>query len=143
MVKSSLQVIIPVGIGAVLGIVILSNVLKILLHRFHRATVGVLLGVLLGSVIGLWPFTQSVGAKALEARTFEEVKSYAEKWQLPGLESLGNREALVEHIMDRTIWDQRRTPAISGREAGLALLMVLLGFGMTFALSRTGGVGNE
>ncbi len=135
--KASLRVVIPVGIGAVLGIVLLSNLLKILLHRFHRPTVGVLLGVLLGSVVGLWPFTQSVGEKALEARSFEEVRSYARKWHLPGVEVIDDQAELIEHITDRTVWSKRTAPPITGGGAGTTVVMVLVGFTATCVLSRT------
>ena len=50
------QVILPVGLGVVIGIVAVSNLLKFLLQRFEKATLGVLLGLLLGAVVGLWPF---------------------------------------------------------------------------------------
>lgn len=56
---ASMAIIIPVGFGVVLGIGLLSNVLKLLLHRFERGTHCVLLGLLLGSVLGLWPFQES------------------------------------------------------------------------------------
>ena len=46
----------PIGVGVLLGIGGLTNVLKALLHRYHDATMGVLLGLLIGSVVGLWPF---------------------------------------------------------------------------------------
>lgn len=51
-----LGVLVPTAIGAVLSLVLLSNLLKWLLRRHERVTVGVLLGILLGSVIGIWPF---------------------------------------------------------------------------------------
>jgi putative membrane protein len=54
--RASIAILIPVGIGVVLGIGLLSNVLKLLLHRFERPTHCVLLGLLVGSVLGLWPF---------------------------------------------------------------------------------------
>ncbi|MEX1024752.1 MAG: DUF368 domain-containing protein [Planctomycetota bacterium] len=50
----------PVGVGAVLGIAVLSNVLKTVLVRFPATSHGVLLGLLLGSVAGLWPFQEAV-----------------------------------------------------------------------------------
>jgi putative membrane protein len=56
----ALGVVLPVGIGVVVGIVAVSNVLKVLLARFEKATLGVLLGLLLGAVVGLWPFQQGV-----------------------------------------------------------------------------------
>jgi len=51
-----LRVIIPTAIGAVISLVFLSNLLKWMLHRHEKVTLGLLLGILLGSVIGIWPF---------------------------------------------------------------------------------------
>ncbi len=137
--RDALRVVVPVGVGAVLGIVALSNLLKILLHRYHRATIGVLLGILLGSVMGLWPFTQSVGAKALAARSIEDVRAYAHKWGLPGVDEIDDKQALIAHITDPAVWSQRSDPAIDGRQVRLALGMLVAGFGVTWALSRLGG----
>ncbi|MBX2850854.1 MAG: DUF368 domain-containing protein [Phycisphaeraceae bacterium] len=53
-------VVLPVGVGAVVGVVAVSNLLRWLLHRYEKATLGVLLGLLVGAVVGLWPFQQSV-----------------------------------------------------------------------------------
>ena len=138
LLKVSLSVVVPVGAGALLGIVILSNILKLLLRRFHRPTVGVLLGVLLGSVIGLWPFTQSVGQKALEARSFEELLSYAQARGVPGAADIDDKAELIARTTDPAAWVRRTEPAISARAAGTALVMVLVGFAGTFVLSRTG-----
>lgn len=51
-----LTAILPIGAGIVLGIAGLTNFLKMLLQRFHQPTLGMLLGLLLGSVVGLYPF---------------------------------------------------------------------------------------
>lgn len=51
-----LAVLVPVGIGAVLGVALLSNVLKLALARAPKPSHAVLLGLLCGSVLGLWPF---------------------------------------------------------------------------------------
>jgi putative membrane protein len=60
LILEPLHVLVPVGIGVLLGIVAVSNLVKMLLRRFERPTLGVLLGLLLGAVIGLWPFQQAV-----------------------------------------------------------------------------------
>jgi putative membrane protein len=60
LVMESMTVIVPVGIGVLVGVVGVSNLLKWLLERFEKATLGALLGLLLGAVIGLWPFQQPV-----------------------------------------------------------------------------------
>lgn len=52
----SLGVIIPVGVGAAVGIGLLANGLRWFLHRFERPSHAFLLGLLVGSVLGLWPF---------------------------------------------------------------------------------------
>ena len=60
LMEPALQVVLPVGIGVVVGVVAVSNVLRVLLHRYEKPTLGVLLGLLLGAVVGLWPFQQGV-----------------------------------------------------------------------------------
>ncbi len=54
----TLKVIVPVGVGVIVGVVGVSNVVKLCLDRFPRATLGFLLGLLLGAVVGLWPFQE-------------------------------------------------------------------------------------
>ena len=56
-------IIVPVGIGAVLGIALLSNVLRLFLDRKPQVSHGMLLGLLLGSILGLWPFQNPVHAE--------------------------------------------------------------------------------
>jgi putative membrane protein len=53
---ASLHVLLPVAVGVGLGVVCVSNLVKLLLARDRRTTLGFLLGLLLGSVVGLWPF---------------------------------------------------------------------------------------
>jgi hypothetical protein len=59
-VTGSIGVILPVGVGAALGIGLLSNVLKAMLARWSRPSHGLLLGLLVGAVLGLWPFQEAV-----------------------------------------------------------------------------------
>ena len=54
----AISVLLPVGIGVVLGIVLVGNLLKWLFSNFQTATLGVLLGLLIGSTVGLFPFQQ-------------------------------------------------------------------------------------
>lgn len=52
----SVTILVPIGIGVIAGIAGLTNALKALLRRYHHPTIGVLTGLLLGSVVGLYPF---------------------------------------------------------------------------------------
>jgi len=55
-----MTVVIPVGIGVAIGVVGISNLVRWTLRRFEKATLGLLLGLLFGSVVGIWPFQQAV-----------------------------------------------------------------------------------
>lgn len=63
LVDLGLKVILPVGLGVLVGVIGVSNLLRWLLHRYEKATLGVLLGLLVGAVVGLWPFQQSIEPK--------------------------------------------------------------------------------
>jgi len=54
------SVLLPVGIGVAIGIAGVSNLVRWALERHGKATLGVLLGLLLGSVLGIWPFQEAV-----------------------------------------------------------------------------------
>lgn len=54
--RSCAAVVVPIVLGAGVGIGLLSNVLKWVLERHSRVSHGVLLGLLCGSVFGLFPF---------------------------------------------------------------------------------------
>lgn len=53
---ASIVIIVAVGVGVVVGVGLLSNGLRWLLARHTRVSHAVLLGLLVGSVLGLWPF---------------------------------------------------------------------------------------
>ena len=52
--------LVAIGVGVVLGVVVVSNLIRWLLKRYREATLGALLGLLLGAVAGLWPFQMPV-----------------------------------------------------------------------------------
>jgi putative membrane protein len=123
-ILASMNVVIPVGIGVVIGIVGVSNALRWLLARYEKATLGVLLGLLLGAVVGLYPFQKAVapetgfmdhGIVVPEA----ELKTIAvEDWPL-----------------------QRFNP--SAGEVAQTGGAIALGILLTWAVSRVGGAGKE
>ncbi len=54
--KTAMAILVPVGIAAVLSLVVLSNALKWCLAHHPRIMGGGLLGVLWGSTLAIWPF---------------------------------------------------------------------------------------
>ncbi len=52
----ALGVYVPVGVGVLVGVVGVSNLVRILMKRAPAPTFGSLLGLVAGAVLGLWPF---------------------------------------------------------------------------------------
>jgi putative membrane protein len=120
LVQSSLVVLVPVGIGVAVGIVGVSNLVRWLLDRFEKPTLGALLGLLLGSVVGLYPFQEPVAPQAGHVHrgqvlTADEVALLAPKY-----------------------WPLERFTPGAGQAAG-AIALVLAGFAATWLVDRIGG----
>ncbi|MHC4224829.1 MAG: DUF368 domain-containing protein [Planctomycetota bacterium] len=63
----SMHVVVPVAIGVLVGVVGVSNLVRWALKRHEKATLGVLLGLLFGSVLGIWPFQEPAETGASRA----------------------------------------------------------------------------
>ena len=117
LVQEALFVVVPVGIGVVAGVVGVSNLVRWLLKSYRIATLGALMGLVLGAIIGLWPFQAGVAPQVgdiVKGRvvTHESLSGIdAEDWP-------------VAHFSP------------SGAQLGLALLLVLAGLGATLGLDR-------
>lgn len=98
-------VVVPVGLGVVVGVAAVSNVLKWLLARYEQQTLGVLLGLLVGAVVGLWPFQHGekpqvgdvVKGRVLTEQTLSELapKDYPTAYFDPDAGQLGGAFGLV------------------------------------------------
>ncbi len=117
LVHEALWVVIPVGFGVVAGIVGVSNLIRWLLEHYRTATLGALMGLVLGALIGLWPFQASVSPQLGERI----------RGQVVTLETLSQIE--VED------WPVRLFPPSAG-QLGLALGLIALGAGTTLGLDR-------
>jgi len=120
LVLESMHVVIPVGIGVVIGVVAVSNLIEWLLKRFEKATLGVLFGLLIGAVVGLWPFQEGVQPEigsTLKGRVVTE-------------------ERLAEIEPDD--WPVKRFSP-GGGQVGGAIALILLGFGATMIIDHIGG----
>ena len=120
----AMHVFVPVGIGVVAGIVLISNLVKILLAKYEKATLGTLLGLLLGAVLGLWPFQQGI-APALGA-------------VIKGREMTA---ALIARLDPKDYPLEFYSP--SGGQIAGAIGLVLLGFAITQAVAWVGHTKEE
>ena len=113
----ALFVVVPVGLGVVVGVVGVSNLVRWLLGHRRTATLGVLMGLVLGAVVGLWPFQAGVQphigdvvkGQIVTADTFAKID--AEDWPVQSF-------------------------APSGGQIGMALLLIGVGLGVTLGLDR-------
>ena len=111
-------------IGVVVGIVGVSNLLKWLLDRFAKPTLGALLGLLLGAVVGLWHFQNPVPPQ-------------------PG-DRIGGQVVTAEELGAIEVDDWRVeifTPAAG--QVGGSLALVALGLGATLLVARFGDSAKE
>ncbi len=123
LVVSALWIVVPVGIGVVIGVVGVSNLLRWLMDRYEAATLGALLGLLVGAIVGLYPFQAPVPPE-------------------PGFMHRGRvleAHELAEVEMDD--WPDAYFTPTAG-EVGASAGLILLGLGATLAIARLGG-GND
>jgi putative membrane protein len=128
-----LRVMLPVGLGVVIGVVAVSNVLKLLLDRAPRPTLGFLLGLLLGAVVGLYPFVQAVPPEHGDTVKGRTVRVQADGFIL--LES--PVEGLDAEPLDKDDWPTATfTPGVATVAAAMGLIAI--GFGVTLGVDRLG-----
>ncbi len=110
---------IPVGLGVVFGIVGVSNAMRLLLDRFPKPTLGALIGLLLGAVVGLWPFA-----------VYEKPE--------PGFVHKGT--ALTAEEIDTLAMEDypTRLVAPSPAQGAGAVGLVVVGIGITLLVDRVG-----
>ena len=112
--SEALFVLVPVGVGAVAGIGLLANLLRALLARQPAPTHAALLGLLLGSILGLWPYQEAVHPdlvdrdrrKAVEALIAGEDELAVEE-QFAVTFDEGQAAALVERYAGKTAGELR------------------------------------
>jgi putative membrane protein len=145
----SLGVVLPVAVGAVLGVALLANLLQVLLARWSAPSHAFLLGLLLGSVVGLWPFQQPLHpdmaqknlrkatVALLEGETHEAVRaSHGAELDDARLDQLASRWAGSSPADLKRAGDalERFTP--TGTQVGGSIGLLLLGFLMTRLLGK-------
>lgn len=59
----ALPVLIPVGVGAVVGLIVLSRFLNWLFKNYHDQAVGLITGFVLGSLVVIWPWKDEIPKK--------------------------------------------------------------------------------
>lgn len=117
LVQEALCVVVPVGLGVVVGVVGVSNLVRWLLEHHRTATLGALMGLVLGAGVGLWPF--QAGAP-------------------PQIGDLVQGQVVTPETLPRIAaedWPMQFFSP-SGGQIGAALGLIVIGVGATLGLDR-------
>ncbi len=74
------------GSGALIGLILFSNLLSWLLKNYHDATIAVLVGFMIGSLNKIWPWKETLKTIIVDG----EVKPLIEKNIVPSLGEAGD-----------------------------------------------------
>lgn len=119
-IDPAVSVLLPVAIGVVAGVALIGNLLQWLLQRYRHATLGALLGLLVGSTVSLYPFQEGVAPRAGDFI----------KGQIVTAESLVD----IDKEDWLTTYFQPQPSQIGG-----SLLLIGIGFGLTMGIAKIGG----
>ncbi|XAL99069.1 DUF368 domain-containing protein [Phycisphaeraceae bacterium D3-23] len=136
-----MAVVLPVGLGVLVGVVGVSNLLRWLLQHYEKATLGVLLGLLVGAVVGLWPFQQTatpVEGQLVKGQAVMRVED----------DSVGN--PMTAQMLGRWVYADSGEPidaedlptayfAPTAPQIGGALGLIVLGLSATLLIDRLQG----
>ncbi len=86
-IGKALPILIPVGIGAVVGLLILSRFLSWLFKTHHDAAVGAITGFVVGSLVIIWPWKTKITETFIkDGETKTKIVGFKD-WRLPDLSS--------------------------------------------------------
>ena len=60
-----LGIIIPFALGALIGLLLFTRLLKFLLQKYYNQTMAFLMGLILGSMYGIWPFQKVISIQGV------------------------------------------------------------------------------
>ncbi|MEM7014094.1 MAG: DUF368 domain-containing protein [Verrucomicrobiota bacterium] len=84
---AAIKILIPVGIGAVVGLIALSRVLSWLFKNYHDAAVSLIAGFILGSLAIIYPWKDAVVNTFQDGDEVKEEIVGFENWRLPDFTS--------------------------------------------------------
>ena len=114
-VREALTIIIPVGVGCVVGIAVLSRFLSWLFKRFHDAAVALMTGFVLGSLLVIWPWKNKI--PLLDENGEPVIRK-------SGREVIADYDRFIPNFSDSTTW-----VAIGFMVAACAIVIVMEKFG--------------
>ena len=97
------RILIPVGIGAVLGLVTLSHLLAWIFKHWHDAAVALMTGFVAGSLLIIWPWKKAI-TETFQAGDKVKEKVFGYDWQAPPMDSSSLLALLIIIAGCLTVW---------------------------------------
>lgn len=117
--SAALPILIPTGIGVCIGLFGVASVMKWALARYPHVTYGVLLGILAGAMVGLYPFA---------------------KYRQPVLGDVVAGQTVTEANLSKMMQEKEKWPldffAPTGAQVGGAIGLLLLGIAAGWAIAK-------
>ena len=82
-IEPALKVLVPVGIGTVLGLIALARVLSWLFRRWHDIAVAAITGFVAGSLVIIWPWKDTLSEEFVRGGEIKEKITGFENWHFP------------------------------------------------------------
>lgn len=131
----ALPVVIPVGIGAVVGLLVLARLLSWLFKNWHDVAVALIAGFIAGSLLVIWPWKDEVPARNDDGQILvktEEREMVGREGTLAEVkESKGEEEELV--LLGYENW---HLPSFSEKSTWSALGVMIVGIVLILLLDR-------
>ena len=130
--------VVPVGLGVLIGVAVIANAVRFCLNRFEKPTLGVLLGLLLGSVLGLYPFqapAEPALGDSVKGRTVVAIEDDGTViGEITATAPDGTTTTIAEPLEAEDWPTERFTP--SGLQVLMAVLIMDVGFFATLGIAR-------
>jgi len=138
----SLRILIPVGIGAVLGMVLLARLLSWLFKNHHDMAVALITGFVAGSLLIIWPWKDQVPKRNEAGLIFVKTRERAIEVREGSIEEVkaAAREADEELIIKG--YDNWHLPSFTDKSTGLAIGLMIAG-GLLILFVERAGQGKE
>ncbi len=105
-VVDSLIIVCVFGSGCAVGLIGFSKLLRVLLDRYHALTMGFLCGLMLGSLVNIWPFQQDLTPEETDfkLKQFERIWPASFDGHVLGVVAIGILAAIAVWSADRLAW---------------------------------------
>ena len=120
-IGAALRILVPFGVGAVMGLVVLARLLSWLFRVWHDIVMALITGFVAGSLVLIWPWKETLEQKFVRDGQVREKIVGFENWHLPDL-GAGSAWAEIGLIL-----------------AGVFLIVVLEAFVRRPGVSAAGG----